>query len=148
MLNNILGGESLNSRLNASLREKHGLAYHVESNVTLYSDNGLFSVYFACDPKYKDKCVRLIAREIDKIKETELTPMQLALAKKQWKGQMGIAAENHENSALSMAKQYLHFNRYMPLEDLFSRIDIVTSKQVKEVAREIFAAMPFELVYY
>ena len=148
MLNNILGGESLNSRLNASLREKHGLAYHVESNVTLYSDNGLFSVYFACDPKYRDKCIRLVGREIDKIKKTDLTPMQLALAKKQWKGQMGIAAESHENSALAMAKQYLHFNCYTPLEDLFSRIDALTSKQVKEVAEEIFAAKPFELIYY
>ncbi|WP_294070373.1 M16 family metallopeptidase [Proteiniphilum sp. UBA1028] len=148
MLNNILGGDSLNSRLNASLREKHGLAYHVESNVTLYSDNGLFSVYFACDPKYRDKCIRLVGREIDKIKKTDLTPMQLALAKKQWKGQMGIAAESHENSALAMAKQYLHFNCYTPLEDLFSRIDALTSKQVKEVAEEIFAAKPFELIYY
>lgn len=147
LMNNILGGGA-NSRLNTSLREKHGLAYQVESNFNLYTDNGLFSVYFACDPKYRDKCIRLVRKEILKMKETMLTPMQLALAKKQWKGQRGIEAESNEYSALSMAKQYLHFHYYTPLEEIFSRIEAVTPLQVQEVAQEIFATPSFELIYY
>lgn len=147
LMNNILGGGA-NSRLNTSLREKHGLAYQVESNFNLYTDNGLFSVYFACDPKYRDKCIRLVRKEILKMKETMLTPMQLALAKKQWKGQRGIEAESNEYSALSMAKQYLHFHYYTPLEEIFSRIEAVTPLQVQEVAQEIFATPSFELIYH
>jgi len=137
----------MNSRLNVSLREKHGLAYNVESNVTLYSDTGLFSVYFACDPKQREQCIRLIRKEIDKVMTTDLTPMQLSLAKKQWKGQLGIASENNENAALSMAKHYLHFHDYIPLEEVFSMIDALTSKEVKDVAEEVFATSPFELMY-
>jgi len=147
MLNNILGGGSMNSRLNVSLREKHGLAYNVESNVTLYSDTGLFSIYFACDHRQREKCIRLIRKEIDKVMTTDLTPMQLSLAKKQWKGQLGIASENNENAALSMAKHYLHFHDYTPLEEVFSMIDALTSKEVKDVAEEVFATSPFELMY-
>lgn len=147
MINHILGGESLNSRLNVSLREKHGLVYHVESNVTLYSDTGLFTVYFACDPKYKEKCLRLVNKEIEKILQTELTPTQLMRAKRQWKGQMGIAAENHENSALAMGKAFLHFDRYTPLNDLFPKIDRITAREIREVANEIFSTPPFELSY-
>lgn len=147
MLNNILGGGSMNSRLNVALREKHGLAYNVDSNVTLYSDTGLFSVYFACDPKQRDQCIRLIKKEIDKVMTTGLTPMQLSLVKKQWKGQLGIASENNENAALSMAKQYLHFHDYTPLEAVFSTIDALTSTQVKEMAEELFATSPFILTY-
>ena len=147
MLNNILGGGSMNSRLNVALREKHGLAYNVDSNVTLYSDTGLFSVYFACDPKQREQCIRLIRKEIDKVVTTGLTPMQLSLVKKQWKGQLGIASENNENAALSMAKQYLHFHDYTPLEEVFSTIDALTSTQVKEMAEELFATSPFILTY-
>lgn len=147
MLNNILGGGSMNSRLNVSLREKHGLAYNVESNVALYSDTGLFSVYFACDPKQREQCIRLIRKEIDKVMTTGLTPMQLSLVKKQWKGQLGIASENNENAALSMAKQYLHFHDYTPLVEVFSTIDALTSKEVKEMAEKLFATSPFTLTY-
>lgn len=148
LLNNILGGGSLNSRLNASLREKQGLAYLVESNVTSYSDSGLLSIYFACDPKQREKCIRLIGKEIERLKSAALTPMQLSLAKRQWKGQLGIAAENHENSALSLGKQLLHFQRYTSMEEIFNHIDAITADQVIELANQLFAVSPFGLIYY
>ncbi|MCE5205858.1 MAG: insulinase family protein [Porphyromonadaceae bacterium] len=148
LLNNILGGGSLNSRLNVSLRENHGLAYLVESSVTLYSDSGFLSIYFACDPKQRGKCIRLIGKEIEKIKSKELTPMQLSLAKRQWKGQLGIASENNENSALALGKQFLHFHRYTPLEEIFTQIDTITSGQLQEVANEVFADTASGLIYY
>lgn len=147
LLNNILGGGNLNSRFNASLREKNGLVYHVESGVTLYTDTGLFTVYFACDPKYKERCIRLIGKEIDKIKKKELTPLQLAKAKRQWKGQLGIAAENNENNALSMAKSFLHQKRFTPLDEVFARIDQISSEKIIEVANDIFSTSRFQLSY-
>ena len=147
MINHILGGGSQNSRLNVSLREKHGLVYHVESNLTLYSDTGLFTIYFASDPKFREKCLRLVGKEIEKAIQTELTPTQLMRIKRQWKGQMGIAAENHENNALGMGKTFLHFDHYVPLQDLSIYIDRITSREIREVAEEIFSTPPFELSY-
>src|SRR5690606_17139233 len=132
LLNNLLGGGSLNSRLNNSLREKHGLAYLVESNAILYSDSGLLSIYFACDQKQRERCIRLVNKEIEKLKTKELASMQLSLAKRQWKGQLGIAAENNENNALSMGKQLLLFNSYTPIEEIFTQIDRITSAQLIE----------------
>ena len=73
--------------------------------------------------------------------------MQLSVAKRQWKGQLGIAAENNENSALSMAKNYLHHQRFIELEEVFAKVDEITSKQIKEVANELFTSKPFELIY-
>ncbi|MDD4778246.1 MAG: pitrilysin family protein [Fermentimonas sp.] len=147
LLNSILGGGSMNSRLNSSLREKHGLVYNVESNHTLYTDTGFLSIYYACDPKNRDKCKKLIQKELKRLMEKELTPMQLSVAKRQLMGQMGIAAENNETNALAMAKSFLHFNRYSPMEVLFSKINEVTSTQVKDMANEIFNSPEFELVY-
>lgn len=147
MINHLLGGGSLNSRLIASLREKHGLVYHVESNLSLYSDTGLFTIYFASDPKSREKCIRLIAKEIEKMMTVELTSTQLMRIKRQWKGQMGIAAEHHENSVLAMGKSFLHFDRYMPLPDIYAQIDRITSQEIVQVATEIFTSPPFELSY-
>lgn len=147
LLNSILGGGSMNSRLNSSLREKHGLVYNVESNHTLYTDTGFLSIYYACDPKNREKCKKLIQKELKRLMEKELTPMQLSVAKRQLMGQLGIAAENNETNALAMAKSFLHFNQFSPLDVLFSKINEVTSTQVKEMANEIFNSPEFELVY-
>ena len=147
LLNSILGGGNMNSRLNRSLREKNGLVYNVESNLTLYTDTGLFTLYFASDPKQREKCVKLILKEIRKMMEVKLTPMQLAMAKRQWKGQFGIALENSENSLLSMAKTYLHYDRFIQTEEIFSNVDQVTSQQIRDVANRLFSTPPFELTY-
>jgi len=147
LLNNILGGDSLNSRLNASLREKHGLVYHVESNVTLYSDTGLFAIYFAVDPQRRERSIRLVRKEISRLLEKELTPMQLNLAKRQWKGQLGIAAEQIENYTLFMAKQFLHTGRHLSLEEVFARIDAITAAEIQATSRNLFGKELYELSY-
>ena len=147
LLNSILGGGSLNSRLSRSLREKNGLVYNIESNISLYSDTGFYSIYFACDPKNRDKCLRLIKKELKNIMEKELTPMQLTVAKRQWKGQLGISAEMNENNALSMAKNYLHHKRFIDLEDVFSKVDAISAQKIKNIAKELLSSKPFELIY-
>lgn len=147
LLNNILGGGSLNSRLSRSLREKNGLVYNIESNISLYSDTGFYSIYFACDPKNRDKCLRLINKELKSIMEKELSPMQLTVAKRQWKGQLGISAEMNENNALSMAKNYLHHNRFIDIDEVFLKVDSISAEQIKNVANELFSSAPFELIY-
>ena len=147
LLNSVLGGGSMNSRLNSSLREKHGLVYNVESNHTLYTDTGFLSIYYACDPKNREKCRKLINKEIKRLMTKELTPMQLTVAKRQLMGQMGIAAENNESNSLVMAKSFLHFNQSSSLDIIFSKINNVTSAQIIEMANEIFNTGEFELVY-
>ena len=148
LLNNVLGGGTLNSRLNRSLREKNGLVYNVESNVTFYSDTGLFCVYFACDPKYTDKCLRLVRTELTKLRNTPFTSLQLSVAKKQWKGQLGIAAESNENQTLTMAKNFLHFNTIVSLEEVFEQIEVLTAEQIQEVAQEILDPSGLFLLKY
>ena len=148
LLNNILGGGNLNSRLNNSLREKNGLVYNVESNITFYIDTGVFAVYFACDPKYTERCIRLVKKEFDKLCDTPLTAKQLSIAKKQWKGQIGIASENNENTSLSMAKSFLHLNKYASFDEVFAQIDAITAQQIQETAHYLFRNQPFlELRY-
>ncbi len=137
-LNNILGGPGMNNRLNVSLREKNGLVYDIESNVTNYTDTGLFTIYFGCDPKNEVRCTSLVLRELKMLRDNKLTTNQMEKARKQLTGQVAIAAENRESSILNVAKSYLHFNKYEEESDLFKRIDSITCDDLLATANEIF----------
>lgn len=134
LLNNILGGPGMNSRLNISLREKRGLVYNVESNSTSYTDTGVFCIYFGCDLEDVDRCMELSFRELERLCSQNLTQSQLRAAKKQLMGQMGVAGDNFENVALGMGKAFLHYGSYQTRSELFERIEAVTSQQMREVA--------------
>ena len=148
LLNNMLGGPGMNSRLNLSLREKSGLVYNVESNLTSYTDTGVFSIYFGCDPKQVEKCISLVNKELKSFREKILTSSQLNTAKKQLKGQLGVLCENRENLCLGMGKSFLHRNKYDSLQDIYQKIDHITAKQLLDTANEIFDdSRIFRLVY-
>ena len=140
LLNNILGGPGLNSRLNLLLREKHGLVYTVESTMASYSDAGIWAVYFGCDPNDEPRCRRLVRHELDKLMQKPLSQTALATAKQQIKGQLAIACDSREQFALDFGKSFLHYGWEKDLENLFRKIDAITVEELYEVANELFMA--------
>ena len=128
LLNNILGGPGMNSRLNVSLRERRGLVYTVESNLTSYTDTGAFCIYFGTDPEDVDTCLKLTYKELKRMRDVKMTSSQLMAAKKQLIGQIGVASDNNENNALGMAKTFLHYNKYESSESVFRRIEALTAE--------------------
>ena len=148
LLNNILGGPGMNNRLNVSLREKHGLVYNVESNVTSYTDTGVFSIYFGTDQKNRERATALIEKELTILRSNKLTMTQLAAAKKQAIGQLGVASDNKESMFLGLGKSFLHFNRYEPLPEVFNKIEKITAEQILETANNILSPEKlFKLIY-
>lgn len=139
LLNNILGGPGMNSRLNVSLRERRGLVYNVESNLTSYTDTGAFCIYFGTDLEDMDTCLNLTYKELKRLRDVKMTASQLAAAKKQLIGQIGVASDNNENNALGMAKSYLHYRKYESSEAIFKRIEALKAEELLGVANEMFA---------
>ena len=139
LLNNILGGPGMNSRLKVSLRERSGLVYNVEANLTSYTDTGVFCIYFGTEHKDVDRCIRLVKKELKKLCDKPLSPIQLAAAKKQIIGQIGVARDHAENTALGMAKTFLHYHKMDDPQDIFQRIEALTAKELWEVSNEMFA---------
>ena len=139
LLNNILGGPGMNARLNLSLRERNGLVYTVESTMVSYSDTGIWSVYFGCDPHDVKKCLRLVRRELDKVMQKNLSATQLHNAKRQLKGQIAIACDNREQFALDFGKSFLHYGWEKDITHLYDSIDKVTAEDIQKVANELFA---------
>ena len=145
LLNNILGGPGMNSRLNLSLRERNGLVYTVESNATAYTDTGVWSVYFGCDPHDVARCRRLVLKELKRLTDAPLDPKSLEAAKRQIKGQIGISYDNSESVALSMGKTFLHYHRTRDIHELYRRIDALTADDLHAVAQDLF--QPENLTY-
>ena len=139
LLNNILGGPGMTARLNVSLRERNALVYTVESMAQSYSDTGLWAVYFGCDPKNVNRCLRLIRRELDKVMQRPLSDAQLRAAKRQIRGQIGIACDSRESFALDFAKSYLHYGWKKDVKALCERIDALTAADLQRVAQDLFA---------
>lgn len=148
LLNNIIGGPGMNNRLNVSLREHNGLAYSVESNITSYTDTGLFSIYFGTDPKNKEKAIRLVHREIEKLHETKLTEKQLTAAKKQALGQLGVSIDNREGLFLNMGKSFLHYNFFTSMEEVFNQINDITAEGILDIAQTVLAPNKLFMLSY
>jgi predicted Zn-dependent peptidase len=148
ILNNILGGQGLNSRLNMSLREKRGYAYNVESMYNPYTDTGLITIYFGTDSRNLDKSIALTISELERLKRQPLGIMQMTRAKSQIKGYLARAYENHESLMLSLGKSLLIFDRIDNMTDVFRKIDSVTSSDLLEIANIIFEKSSLSTLIY
>ena len=138
LLNNILGGGSLNSRLNLSLREARGLVYTVESTYTPLSDTGYWCVYWACDPEDYQKSLGLVRHELDLLMDAPLSEAALRKALVQLRGQLAISAQNQENSALAMAKSMLYHGCAPEWQETMRKIEQTTVRQIQSVAQEVY----------
>ena len=138
LLNNMLGGPGMNAKLNLALREHNGLVYTVESTMISYGDTGTWSIYFGCDEHDVKRCLRLVRKELDKFMQKPLSDAQLKAAKKQIKGQIGVACDNRENFALDFGKSFLHYGWEKNVDRLYEQVDEITATQIQAVAQELF----------
>jgi predicted Zn-dependent peptidase len=138
LLINMLGGPSMNSRLNLSLREKHGLVYAIDSSYVSYSDTGLFGVSFGTEPKQLNRSISLVNKELNKLQNTPLGIKQLHAAKEQLIGQLAMSEENNASLMLAMGKSILDKNGIDSLESIFSKIRNISAKELQNIAQDMF----------
>ena len=148
LLDNLLGGPALNSRLSLLLREKHGYAYHVESNYSPYSDVGVFSIYFGTDKENFDKCIKLIKKEFQSLQNKKLGSVQLKKAKRQLFGQIAINSENNANLMLAMGKSFLLFNKVDDLKKIKEKIEAITVEDIQDIANEVLDCEKMSMLVY
>ena len=138
LLNNILGGPGMNSRLNLGIREKYGFTYQIESHYTPYSDTGIFSVYLASDSDKVEKSIKLVKKELEKLRERPLGPQQIKKAKQQLIGQIAISQESDLNLMLALGKSLLLYNKVDTFEEVKNKIESITTIDLQEAAKMVF----------
>ena len=148
LLNNLLGGPGMNSRLNLSIREKHGYTYHVESCYQAFSDGGLFHCYLSAEEKYIEKSIDLITKELKKLKEKKLGKVQLSQAKNQFIGQIIMSNESRNGLMIHIGKGILKHNKAMSLQETIQKIKNLTAEQLLDIANEVFDFQNFSHLQY
>ncbi|MBP3563029.1 MAG: insulinase family protein [Bacteroidales bacterium] len=139
LLCNILGGPATNSILNSVLREKNGWVYGVECSYTQFSDTGMAVISLGCDKSNLEKCLKAIDKEIGKLQTTPMSERKLKAAKKQMLGQLAISSDNGETQCLSMGKSLMAYGKITEGKETRELIERITSEDVMEMARTIFA---------
>lgn len=138
LLNNVLGGPGLNTRLNMGIREKYGFCYNIESNYTTYTETGAISIYMGTDLKYLNRTQDLVLKELKKLREKKLGSLQLKRAKQQLLGQNAIAEESSINRMMAYGKSMLIWDK-IDSNDIFEeKILNIKAEEVLEAANEIF----------
>jgi len=148
LLNNLLGGPALNSRLSLGIREKYGFAYGIESMYQPYSDTGVFAIYLGTDPSHVDQGIRLLIKEMKKLADKKLGSIQLQRAKRQFIGQLAINYESNLNEMLGIAKSHLNNTHVKTYNEILSEIDHITSADILEVANELFNVNDLSTLIY
>lgn len=138
LLNNLLGGPGMNSRLNLNIREKYGFAYNIESFFTPYTDTGVIGIYVGTDKGTIDRSLRLIHRELRLLREKKLGVVQLKKAKQQILGQLALGQENNSSSAIGAGRAMLHYNKIETFEDISKKIEAISSESILSTANEVF----------
>ena len=148
LLNNILGGPGMNSRLNMALRERRGYSYSAESHYSPYIDTGAQLIYFSCDKSKFSECLKITREEMKKLRTKLIPENKLVNARKQILGQLAISYENNEHLMLTMGKSYLLFNRVDGLQTIFKKLEALTAKELMETANEVFKPDNLNLLIY
>jgi predicted Zn-dependent peptidase len=148
LLNNILGGPAMNSRLNMGIREKYGFTYNIESSYTVYSDTGLFNIYLGTDSKHIDKSIQLVNKELKKLRDKKLSSTQLHKSKQQLIGQIALSDENNCNVMLGMGKSLLLYNKVDDLKVTHDKINAITAEQLQDISNEIFNDVDLSSLIY
>jgi len=149
LLNNVLGGPAMNSRLGLNIREKHGIAYNIESYMNLYSDVGMLGIYLGCDPTQTKKAEHLVHKEVERFQSKALGTLQLSKAKNQFVGQMALAEENGLNSAIGAARALLHFGKVSSFSEVAEKITKLEASDLLRVANQYLSKdQNFTLVFH
>jgi len=148
VLNNLLGGMGMSSRLNLQIREKYGIAYTIESNYVPYTDTGIFSIYFGTDDDKIEKAFKLVNKELKKLREQRLGVMQTQQAKTKLIGQIALGEENRMGILIAMAKNILDYDRVIDLDEVVLKINELTADKLLAIANEVFDPQAISSLYF
>ena len=148
LLNNLLGGPGMNSRLNLNIREKYGFTYQIDSSYQTYTETGIFSIYYSTDFSKKERTEELIYKELNILCKKKLSLNQLNAAKRQFIGQLTLSRENVLNMVLGAGKSVLYKGYVESFSDVIKRIDKISSSEILETANQIFEPKKLSVLNY
>jgi predicted Zn-dependent peptidase len=137
VLDAIIGGTS-SSRLFQEVREKRGLAYAVYSFSSQYADTGQVGVYLGTGPDQLAEAMRVLATELDRMREDPASDEELARAKENAKGRLVLSLESTSTRMNRLGASILTGVPLLSVDELIDRIDAVTIDDVRELVDTLY----------
>ncbi len=137
VLNALLGG-GLSSRLFQNVREKHGLAYNVFSELSPYRDSGCLSIYAATAPSTANALVEAILGELRRLKHEDVSAAELQRSKRYLKGSLMLSLESSSSRMAHLARQVMFLGQPAELDLLLENVDAVTVDDIRRLAIALF----------
>jgi predicted Zn-dependent peptidase len=135
LLNTILG-ENMSSRLFQVVREDHGLAYSICSSLGFFDDIGALCISAGLETEKLPQALKLITRELDRLRHTLVTPAELRRARDYVIGQIDLSLESTENQMMWVAEQLLGYGKIIPAHEIKQRLTDVRASEIRAVARD------------
>jgi predicted Zn-dependent peptidase len=139
VLDNILGGTS-SSRLFQEVREHRGLAYSVYSFQALYAGSGQIGIYLGTRPDNVAPALKVVADELQRLREDGVTAEELARSKENVKGRLVLSLESTASRMNRLGASVLAGLPLMLLDEVVERIESVSLEDVNGLLRDLLAA--------
>jgi predicted Zn-dependent peptidase len=134
----VILGENMSSRLFQTIREKHGLAYSIQSSTSYLADTGAFLVSAGLDSKRLPKALKLVLEELKKIAKRPPATNELRRAKDYAIGQMRLGLESTGNQMTWIGEHLLAYNMIHTPDEIEQRIEGVTADDIAKTAADLF----------
>ncbi len=145
VLSTLLGG-GMSSRLFQRVREQEGLAYSVYTYADFYRDAGIFCAGMNVQSEHGRRAVALTLEEFERVIREGVPEQELASAKAQLKGSLLLGLESTSNRMHRIARNELYEGRFVPVDELVKRVDVVSSPDVQRIASELISRDRLSLV--
>jgi zinc protease len=139
IVNHILGGGTLSSRLYHEVREKRGLVYSVYGSLLWMAHSGIFIGNTATRADRATETVDTINREVKRMAEDGPTQKELDEAKSYLKGSQMLALDTSSKLASALLQYQLD---KLPIDYIDKRnaiVDAVTLDQAKAAAKRLWS---------
>ena len=138
ILNTTLG-VGMGSRLFQNIRERYGLAYSIYSYLDFFKDNGMMVIYLGTDKNKKDQALKLLDKEIIKLRSKPLSEPELKQVKAQLKGNIVLGLESTMRRMSRLAKMEIYLKEYHPINSVLENIQKITRNQLFELTTGILS---------
>ncbi len=148
LLNNILGGPYMNSRLNLKIREKYGFTYNLESSYNTFTDTGIFTIYMGTEKATLEKTHNLVLKELKQLREKKLSSTQIKQAQKQLLGNLMLGRDNNSAVMMGLAKSVLLFDTIDNMDRIKAEIEKITPSHLLAMANRVFKEKHLQSLTY
>jgi predicted Zn-dependent peptidase len=144
LLNAILG-EGMSSRLFLEVREAQGLAYAVDSSLSLLDETGLLVVYTGVDPDRAPQALCAVLTELDRLRQDLVPEAELKKAREYVKGRLVLGLEDSSAVSVWYGRQALLLDKMLTPDAVMAAYDRVTAEDIQRLARSLFSGDQFYL---